>query len=136
MSSRTYSEAVPFKINVWDGDEEQKTGYPSLDNLFRYLELSTYEQMHGNPIKRTLPHFCWNGWELQSGATIYRRLCPELLTKENYKVYHINESEYAAGGLILACFFADKKPALEKFCADWGFDKSRIKKNKTVQQRL
>ena len=60
--------------------------------------------------------------------TVYR------LENDNYIIYFLNTSPIDAPIYIDATFFSEKKEALEQLCEDWGFDKSQIQENSSVQQ--
>lgn len=138
MGSETLAEAVPFKVNVW-GDscdkEEPDTGFPFLDKLFYFLERTAYEHECGSKRGQPLPEFNENGWVLDVNG-MYGELITNILAKDGQQIHYVNESQFAAGGGEDTCFFSEERSALEQFCDDLGFDKSKIEASKAVQQTL
>lgn len=130
MGSNIYAEKAPYKINVWKGGISDPEGIGS-----RWSTENTF-------LDELLKHVCFedpfsqNGWSVSPSDEEYGELLPYVLVKGPNKVYHVNESPYAAGAEEDICFFADEKESLEQLCKDAGLDSKSIKQNATVRQTL
>lgn len=126
MARRYVGENVRFKIGVWEKGKFSKdlnTGNSILDEYLKALDK--------NSLKDT-SLFC--GWKPCRIAENYRMLTVNRLENDNYIIYFLNTSPIDAPIYIDATFFSEKKEALEQLCENWGFDKSRIQENSSVQQ--
>ena len=128
MSTNTCSETVPFKIKVWGGEwhgkERSDTKFVSLNKYLEFLANG------GEDV------FEYGLWRDCNEIIKYRKLLANLISKEENKVFYVNEHEYENVGGEDTCFFSDERSTLERFCEEWGFDKSKIEVNQPVMQSL
>jgi len=130
MSVRCSAETVPFKINVWKGEwlslddnDRVDTGFKSLNGYLSFLNSKDEGE-----------YFEYAGWQEKDGD--YGKIIAEFFEKQGDKVFYVNEHKDAVVGGEDSCFFSARRESLERFCEEWGFDKSKIEVNKPVMQNL
>ncbi len=120
MSSTTTCAVVPFKYKdrnwnnpLFNGimsniDEDEATAI----NNWKYSDYTEYVDQNKN------------------------RLYCGIALKNNFKVYIVNEAQYANGGERSYCVFSEDLNSLTEFCNDLGLNINWITINNTVQQTL
>ena len=138
MGEYTYAEPVAFKVVIWDGDasrlDEKDVTRPEIIRQFIKDRDSFNEQHWKNDVKF---QGNYNGWKV-SGEEKIGEISATKLTKDNYFVFEINESKYAAVGCYTFTIFSNDRLSLERFLDDWKLSefKKFIKGPAAVMQTI
>ena len=125
MGYRTHTQHVPFSITVYNSEFDRRV---TNRQLAAYLKFIRDEENETTEIK---------GWKIPSPLEIRKGdFFVRVLKKKNKVVTQINQSPNYGGGEMLMTFYANNRETLESFCDDWGFDKSDIEVDETVQQTI
>lgn len=111
---------------------------PDVTRFIQYL-YSLYTQ---DPLDELITPVVYNGWKYycdsaekfkdKNGNTL---LC-DTIEKDNFKLYIINESQYASGGDEAYCIFSTRELDMLRLCEDVELFSNRIKFNDAIQQTL